>query len=152
MPHLPLYWIMLADAHGARLLQGTRPFTELEAVDGGFVPPPRNHHFSREIGTDQPGRAYSTADGRRAAIEPAEDPLRAEERAFAEDLAKQLNDAARAGRYDRLIIAAPPTMLGDIRNVLGASARARLNATLNKDLVQVPTEELSPRLLAAIGF
>lgn len=152
MPHLPLYWILLADAHGARLLQGSRPFTALEAVDGVCVVPVSRHHFRHEIGADRPGRVYSTADGRRAAVEPAEDALRAEERAFAEDLAKQLNDAARAGRYDRLIIAAPPTMLGDIRNVLGASARARLNATLNKDLVQVPTEDLSPRLLAAIGF
>ena len=85
-------------------------------------------------------------------MEPHEDPERAEERQFAMLLAKHLDEAARAGRYDRLIIAAPPAALGDIRNMLGASTRARLQATLDKDLVKTPSPELPEHLLAAIGF
>ncbi len=152
MPHLPTYWVLLADGHHARLLEGTRPFDKLHGVDGGVIEPEEAHRFAREIGTDHPGRSYSSGDDRRSAIEPKEDPQKAEERRFAEVLAQRLDAAAREGRYDRLIIAAPPAMLGEIRTVLGASARAKLTNAVDRDLVKLPADELSKALLAAIGF
>lgn len=153
MPHLPSYWVLLADGHNARLLQGTRPFDDLHGVDGGVVEPAVAHRFAHDVDSDRPGRAYSSADGgSRSAIEPSEDPIRAEERAFAQDLAQKLDHGARDGKYDRLIIAAPPRFLGDIRTVLGASARAKLNAAIDKDLVKTPAADLPKALMAAIGF
>ncbi|PWR24916.1 host attachment protein [Zavarzinia aquatilis] len=152
MPHLPSYWVLLADGHNARLLEGTRPFSDLHGVEGGVIEPALAHRFAHDVDTDRPGRSYSSADGTRSAIEPGEDPIRAEERAFAEDLAQRLDHAARGGKYDRLIIAAPPRFLGDIRTVLGASARAKLNAAIDKDFVKLPAADLPKALMAAIGF
>lgn len=152
MPQLPSYWILLADGHHARLLEGTRPFNDLQGVDGGLIEPEAMHAFSREIGTDHPGRSFSSVDSRRSSIEPSEDPRQAEEQAFAESLAERLDVAARQGRYDRLVIAAPPRFLGDLRNVLGTSTRARLNAAIDKDLVKTPAADLPKALMAAIGF
>lgn len=153
MPHLPSYWILLADGHRARLLQGTRPFEDLQGVDGGVIEPAVTHDFARDVDTDSPGRSYSSAGGgRRSAIEPGEDPIRAEQSDFARDLAEKLDVAARAGKYDQLIIAAPPHFLGDLRTVLGASARAKLQAAIDKDLVKLPSADLPKALMAAIGF
>lgn len=47
------------------------------------------------------------------------------------------------GRFDRLIIAAAPTALGDIRPALSDGVKQTIIAELPKDLTNVPNPQLA---------
>lgn len=137
-------WALVADAQHARVLERQVPgqhWTEHKemAVD-------INNRPSHERGTDRPGRAFESVGGARHAIEPRQDPHRAAKQAFARHLADELEQAARDGRYDRLVLVAPPGFLGDLRAELGDGARKRLCASLDKDLTRHPLIELVTHL------
>jgi protein required for attachment to host cells len=61
---------------------------------------------------------------------------------FARELADWLAEAARADRFDRLILAAAPPMLGELRGLLDTAVTDRLDADLAKDLVNIPLGDL----------
>ena len=48
----------------------------------------------------------------------------------------------QAGRFDRLIIAAAPTALGDIRPALSNGVKETIIAELPKDLTNIPRPQL----------
>ena len=52
----------------------------------------------------------------------------------------------RAGSFSRLIIVAPPVMLGDLRACRSKALGARVAAEVAKDLVKIPDGELRPHL------
>ncbi|PWR19825.1 host attachment protein [Zavarzinia compransoris] len=132
MPRLPSYWVLLADGVRARLFEGTRPFKDLHPVEGA-------------VGEGAIGADRESADGEAGGGEPQGGGL-------AKVLASRLDAAARAGRFDRLVIVAPAPVLGDIRTLLGASARARLNAAAGLDLTGLPMAALPAALLGILGF
>jgi protein required for attachment to host cells len=137
-------WVLIADASGARLLQTHR----LEA-DGGFHQIATFHndeleadHASRH---NKPGRSFDSAGtGQRHAIEPHSDPAKAIKMKFADRLAHELNQAALAGKFERLVIAAPPAMLGEIRAALDSHAAPKLFMSVHKDLMHVPLDQMAP--------
>jgi protein required for attachment to host cells len=61
-------------------------------------------------------------------------------------LAHHLNEAAAAGEFDQLILAAPPRALGDLRKALGAPATQALKAEIGKDLTGIPLSDLPDHL------
>jgi protein required for attachment to host cells len=89
--------------------------------------------------------------GARHAIEPRQDPHEAAERAFARGLADRLEAAAAAGRFERLILVAPPKFLGHLRAALGGAAGPRLRGSLDLDLTHAPLAEIVARLPVALG-
>lgn len=150
---LPNYWILLADGHHARLLEGSRPFDALTGVDGGLIEPTNGAHaHAHDIMSDRPGRSFNSADSRRSAMEPQTDPQRLEKTRFAQELAVILDAGATADRFERLIIAAPAGVLGDLRQSLGTAAKEKIVAEIDKDLVKTPSPDLGKHLLSAIGF
>jgi protein required for attachment to host cells len=149
----PNYWVLLADGHHARLLEGGRPFDALTGVDGGVIEPSSGAHaYSHDIMSDRPGRSFNSADSRRSAIEPQTDPQRLEKTRFAQKLAAILDAGATADRFERLIIAAPAGVLGDLRHSMGSAARDKVVAEIDKDLVKTPSTDLGKHLLNALGF
>lgn len=61
---------------------------------------------------------------------------------FALHVIDALNDVWRTRKPDRLVIAAPPKMLGELRDNLGQVLRDALFADLPKDLIKVPVHDL----------
>ncbi|HNB27398.1 MAG TPA: host attachment protein, partial [Alphaproteobacteria bacterium] len=62
----------------------------------------------------------------------------------------QVLDAAAAGKaFDRLVLVAPPTTLGDLRMELGESTLKLVSGELAKDLTRHPEHEL-PQHLASV--
>ena len=125
-------WALVADAQRCRILERRIPLgrwqerTE-EAVEVANPP-------SRELGTERPGRTHESSGTARHAIEPKTDPHRQAKQDFARLLADRLE--ARAAKFDRLLLVAPPAFLGDLREALGEAARRRLAGTLDKDLTR----------------
>ena len=75
-------------------------------------------------------------------MEYASDPVQVRERRFVEKLARALDEKYAEGRFARLVIAAAPTALGDIRPALGEAVRGAILGELPKDLTNVPAARL----------
>lgn len=59
-----------------------------------------------------------------------------EESRFADEIAAALYKAAHDGRYDKLIVAAPPKTLGELRKAFHKEVSERIVAEVNKDLTR----------------
>ena len=68
---------------------------------------------------------------------------------FAASLAADLNVAALQGRYEHLIVVAPPRILAEIRQDLSGEARARIRAEIDKDLTRHTIADIETILMAA---
>lgn len=134
-------WILVADGARARVLandgigKGLQP-----AIDGEIA---RDLPPTRELGTDRPGRTQQRGTGgRRHALEPHVDWHRFEKEKFSREMAALLDSAAERGAFDRLVLIAPPRTLGDLRAALGAKARGKVHAEMDKDLTHVTLHDL----------
>lgn len=87
---------------------------------------------TREQGTERPGNAAAPGGQRNAMGET--DWHRIEENRFAADIADALYKAAHAGRYSKLVVAAPPKTLGELRKAFHKEVSGRIVAEVNKDL------------------
>ncbi|WP_237213451.1 host attachment protein [Falsiroseomonas oryziterrae] len=137
-------WALVADGGRARLFERHLPAgpwrertdDELEATN-----PP-----SREHGTDRLGRVHESATTARHAVEPRTDPHRAAKTDFATRLATRLEGTASS--FERLLLVAPPSFLGDLRASLGEATRRKLYGTLDKDLTHAPLADVAAQLEA----
>lgn len=132
-------WILVADGAEAKIFEHAGPGKGLRALDA--------LHFEQEplqaqdLVTDRPGRTYSSVGPGRSAMEVA-DPVAVRERRFVEQLAEMLERRRAAGDFRRLIIAAAPIALGDLRPALSKAVRDTVIAELPKDLTNLPTPQL----------
>ncbi len=89
---------------------------------------------TREQGTDRPGRtAGADVDSLRSAMDETDWHQLAEDR-FATQIADALYRSAHANRFQRLIIVAPPKVLGTLRKSLHKEVLDRLEAEIPKEL------------------
>ena len=137
-------WILIADGSRAHVVlndgigKGLKPVFERD-FETSRAP-------TRELGTDRPGRAVEGADSSRHAMEPRVDWHRFEKHQFAGAMAKILNKAAARRKFDRLVLVAPPEILGVLRARLNAHTRKMITAEMGKDLTHVRVHELPQRL------
>ena len=140
--------ILIADAASARLID-----THRLLVDGELRQIDVLHNAlqaSHALGSDKPGRSFDSGPGgQRHAMEPRSDPHKEQKVHFAGALAARLNADALAGQFQRLIIAAPPALLGEIRAALDKHAQEKLTHTVAKDLTHVSLQDLPAHLAAS---
>ena len=107
---------------------------------------------TREQGTDRPGRRagvdFST---QRSAVEETDWHQLAEDR-FATNIADALYRSAHANRYQRLIIVAPPKVLGTLRKSLHKEVRQRVTAEVPKDLARHSVSNIQRELTGLAGI
>ena len=105
---------------------------------------------THEQGTDRPGRGFAFAGTTiRSAIEQT-DWHRIEAHRFAKTVAGALERLVRE-RQARLVIAAPPKTLADLRKALHPDVKARVIAEINKDFTNQPVGEIESRILASLA-
>ena len=134
-------WIVIADGDQAKVFEHEGPGKGLKPIkDLQFE---QEHLKAQEIMADKPGRAFSSAGpGARSSMEYSSDPVAVRERRFVERLADMLNEKQQQGKFDRLVIAAAPAALGDIRPALSDKVKETILAEMPKDLTNVPTQKL----------
>ncbi|NKB16242.1 MAG: host attachment protein [Sphingomonadales bacterium] len=141
-------WVLIADAGRARVLENRGPGTGMRGVEGLEL---ENETLpSRELGRDRPARTFDSEGKGRHAIDPKTDPHREQKRDFARTLAALLEEALKEGSYDRLVIAAPPPFLGDLRDALPPAVRAVVSSEIVKDLTKVPVPELQSHVASVL--
>lgn len=143
-------WIVIADGWHARILRETVRGGDLEPAVAEEIENPKARGFSRERGDDRPGRAFDPGSGSPHAMEPREDPHQREERKFAEHVARIVNEAAERKAFERLVVVAPPRMLGDLRAALGDGAKRRLVGEVPKELLKLPKLEFTRHVRAIL--
>lgn len=137
-------WVLIADGNQARVLVNEGPGKGLHQVQGlDFAIPALQ---AREIGTDKPGRGFSSVGGKRSAMEPRTDPVEHREAEFCRSMAEMLDKSRQHGAFDRLVIAAAPIALGNIRKALSPAVQKTVIAELDKDLTNIPTSQLDKHL------
>jgi protein required for attachment to host cells len=137
-------WVLIADGAQARVLENTGPGKGLKPVEGlDWAIEPLQ---AQDIVSDKPGRSFSSAGGGRSAMEPKTDPVAHRETEFVKSVASMLDRKAQEGAFDRLVIAAAPIALGDIRKAISPGVKKTIVAELNKDLTNLPTAQLDQHL------
>lgn len=143
-------WIVIADGTQARVFENAGPGKGLTPVDGLRFE--EEALKTSEIMSDRQGRSFSSVGHGRSAIEPRTDPAEYRETEFARKVAAMLDEKQAERAYARLVIAAAPTTLGDLRKALSAATRATIVAELPKDLTNTPRQNLDKQFEGVIAL
>ena len=137
-------WVVIADGAHAKVLQFTPEKPRLEIVkDIAFtIDLPATH----DLVSDRPGRVFESHGYASHAKAPRSDPHRELKRSLAHKIANALQASLAEQRYDKLVLVAPPTTLGDLREALAKGVRACVTAEVAQDLVKIPASELQDHL------
>lgn len=96
---------------------------------------------TREQGTDRPGRAAASVGAARSAVDDANWHHIAKER-FAGEIAKALYRHAHDDRFEKLVIIAPPKILGNLRRAFHAEVLDRIIGEIPKELTSHPVAQI----------
>jgi len=140
-------WVLIADGAQARVLEYSGPSKGLVQLEGLKFQDARLK--SGEIMSDRPGRANSVS-GSRAAIEHRTDPSDFRESEFLRSVADMLNQKSLEGAFRKLVIAAAPQALGELRRFLTPGTMEKVTAELSKDLTTVPILDLGKHFEGAL--
>jgi protein required for attachment to host cells len=102
---------------------------------------------SRELGTDQPGRAFASYGGARSAYSETDWQSQAETR-FAKHAADVLEQASTQRRDNGIVVIAAPRALGDLRKSYGRHTSQHLLAEIPKDLAGHTTDDITQVIAA----
>lgn len=132
-------WVMVGDGRKALFLrnEGDAVHPNLQVISVLAQDNPKTH----EQGAERPGRTHSSVGERRSAVGQT-DWHHLEEQRFVKDIAEALYTAAHAGKYSKLVIAAPPVALGDLRKALHKAVTDCIVAEVAKDLTNLPPHEI----------
>ncbi len=144
-------WVLVAHDAGARLFENAGPGKGIELVEQ--IDHPDGRKRDRELESDRPGRSFGRNSGgsRRSAMSS---PESAHERViadFARSLTSRLQQARIAGDYERLVLVAPPKLLGLLRSTLDAPTEHCIVGSLDKDLAMSDEKELVKQLGVVIA-
>jgi protein required for attachment to host cells len=137
-------WIVIADGSRAHVL-----LSEGIAHPLTIVP---NFSFkadlpmTHDIGSSRPGRTHESQGTTRHAYEPRSDAHTVLKETFVNSVIVAIATARKAGAFDRLLIIAPPTVLGTMRANLPDALRAVLMGDVAKDLTTTPNHEIRAHL------
>lgn len=142
-------WVLIADGAQARVLENTGPGKGLKQVEGlDWAIEPLQ---AREIVTDRPGSKGGGGSQFRGGMEPKTDPVAYRETEFVKSVAATLGRHQQKGDFDRLIIAAAPIALGDLRKAISPAVQKIVLAEINKDLTNIPTAQLDQHFEAILA-
>jgi protein required for attachment to host cells len=140
-------WVLVADGKKALLLENVgdaeRPVLEVRRADTQKNP------ATSEQGTDRPGRRSDGPQGHRSALDET-DWHRLEEARFADSLAEMLYDRAHRDGFRRLIVAASPRVLGELRKVMHKEVADRIVGEVPKTLTHEPIDEIARHVSDAL--
>ncbi len=133
-------WLLVANASSARifLIESLKKITELKA----FIHPESRMH-EQDLVSSKPGRDRATGTGnRKHAMEPQTSKKDHECELFAKSLSEHLDAARMQNDFSQLVVAASPSFLGILRQVLSPATSNLITKEINKDLVQLSTSEI----------
>lgn len=136
-------WILVADGERARIFENDGSDSSLQrAIPHDMVHPNPPTH---QQGADRPGRVHESVGPGRSAMGDT-DWHRHEKEKFAREMVRKLDEARTQNRFDRLIVVAPPRILGDLRQLMPDPLKKMVDAEIDKDLTAEAEHALESRL------
>lgn len=134
--------IVVADGARARFFEPRHEARALVPAARADMVAPGSRMQNQEIVADRPGRGFGSADAgtHRHAFEPQHDPHKLEKHNFMAELARTLDGLC--GRYDRLVVVAPPRSLGELDSLLTPQVKKIVSHQIPKDLTGVSQPDL----------
>lgn len=132
-------WILVCDGSKALIFQNKGDALQLNLQL--WETKSRPDERTRDVGTDRPGRSFSSVGKARSAVEGT-DWHEIAEREFLGDVADGLELLVRTQKVRDLVVVAPARALGVLRTHLGQGAKGVLKAEISKDLCKLPTPEI----------
>lgn len=129
-------WVVVADSEKALLLRNLTDHQDpnLEIIG-------REDGDALSGGTDRPGRRSDGGPNQMSAMEETDWHALARDR-FAKDLAGLLYNHAHRRKFDRLVVAAAPQVLGALRGEMHKEVADRVVAEIPKTLTNHPVRKL----------
>jgi protein required for attachment to host cells len=137
-------WVVVADGAKALVLEnvGDAKFPNLKTKEVHSQPDQK----TSEIGTDKPGRSFSSVGSGRSAVEQV-DWHDQEEHRFLARLAARLDKAVLAGETSSLIVIAPARAIGVLRKEFSPHVRKAIKAEVEKDYLKMTVDEITRHLV-----
>jgi protein required for attachment to host cells len=141
-------WIVVADGSHVAAMETAASDPKLRPVEDMFfateLPP------THEVVRDRIGRSFESVGPARHGKDRRTDPHRELKRQFAKKVSAALRTRLANGRFEHLILIAPPVTLGDLRAAFPKPLRDRIRAELPQDLVKMPARKLRRHLREAL--
>jgi protein required for attachment to host cells len=137
-------WILVSDASKALLLRNVGNAFNLMLEVQQVIESPHNAP-AREQGTDKPGRV--AMGSHRSSVGQTNFHEQQEER-FLSMVAEKLEAICEQNDVHKLFVVAPPKALADLRRAMPETTRRRIAAEYDKDLVNLPLNEIERHLAA----
>ncbi|OIQ69825.1 protein required for attachment to host cells [mine drainage metagenome] len=132
-------WSLVLNSTRARIVRGLGAHPEENAAELVLV---SQHRKLKDIMADKPGRTSSPIGGRRAAMGYSSDPVRDDERKFADEVVAVLEAHRRAGDFQGLAIFSSPEMLGILRPKLVEPLITCIRLEVTKNLINESETDL----------
>ncbi|SIT01203.1 Protein required for attachment to host cells [Roseivivax lentus] len=136
-------WVLIADGEKALFLRND---VDAENPDLNVVRlEEQDNPSDRAQSANRPGRMNDGGPSQRSAVDDTDWHELAKER-FAHDLADILYAQAHKGAFDKIVLVAPPQVLGDLRDTLHQEVRNKVVAEVDKTLTNHPLDEIETLL------
>jgi len=131
--------VLLADESKARLLENrgvNKGLTQIGVVDAADF---EDTHVRY---ADTPGRSRSAPNAAAHAVDRTTSERAQNRNNFARHVVQAAEKLWAKGSFDRFVVAAPPNMLGAVRQSLDGALADNLAFDLSKDLMDIPLKNL----------
>ena len=133
-------WVLVAESSRAKFYQTKNrrtPITEIEALAH-----PESRLHEGDLVADSAGRDGGTVGQGRHNMNEKTSAKEQEANGFAKVLASRLDSARNNGKFNKLVLIAPPAFLGLLRDSLSKEVMAMVSRQVDKNLVQKPAETI----------
>ncbi|MBX3582789.1 MAG: host attachment protein [Rhizobiaceae bacterium] len=139
-------WLVVADGEKALFMKndGDAKFPNFEV----FSELNQENSTTRETVSDKPGRFNDGPSPHRSAVQETDLNKLAKMR-FADEIAEKLYKAAHNGDFEYIVIAAPPSVLGELRKKMHQVVTDKIVTEIPKTLTNLPVYDIEKMLQAA---
>lgn len=137
-------WIVLADRAHAEIY--TRHYVNGALRQHLRLEHPAARLHQKDQGTDRPGRGNRPVGKQHHSYSDHADFPAAESAAFLKEISREIDQAARNGELDSIILIALPKTLAMIKSEFSTQTNAKVAGEYAKNLVRVPEHELPQRI------
>jgi protein required for attachment to host cells len=143
-------WILVCDASRAVLYAAEKRGDDWRSI--GTYSHPESRLKSSELTPTEPGHSLKSKGvaSLHTVLKSSTSPQEAEKQHFAQQLAEVVNDGARKGSYDGLVLVALPHFAGLLEEHLSTEVKKRAMATIHKDLTFTDAREARQHLEDAV--
>ncbi|MEC7298773.1 MAG: host attachment family protein [Pseudomonadota bacterium] len=141
-------WVLIADGEKALFLRNLTDAENphLEIVSKEEQENPKDIDQS----ANRPGRMPDTGAGQRSALDDTDWHELAKER-FADEMADLLYKQAHKGRFEKIVLVAPPKTLGELRQKIHKEVADKVIGEVPKTLTNHPMDQIESQLKAELA-